>query len=47
MAASVHVFGVPAPHLSTDLERVRLNTFLLDLHEKSVFTGLTVDAQIY
>ena len=45
MAASAHVFGVPAPHLSTDLEHVRLNTgtFLLDLHENSVCTGITAD----
>ena len=43
MAASVHVFGVPAPHLSTDLEHMRLNTFLLDLREKSVCTGITAD----
>ena len=35
------VASVPAPHLSTDLEHVRLNTFLLDLHEKSVYTGIT------
>ena len=41
MAASVHVFGVPAPHLSTDLEQLRLNTFLLDLHERSICTGIT------
>ena len=37
MAASAHVFGVPAPHLSTDLEHMRLNTFLLDLREVSVY----------
>ena len=43
MAASAHVFGVPAPHLSTDLEHMRLNTFLLDLREKSVCTGITAD----
>ena len=42
MAASAHVFGVPAPHLSTDLEHIRLNTFL-DLREKSVCTGITAD----
>ena len=41
--ASAHVFGVPAPHLSTDLEHMRLNTFLLDLREKSVCTGITAD----
>ena len=43
MAASAHVFGVPAPHFSTDLEHMRLNTFLLDLREKSVCTGITAD----
>ena len=42
MAASAHVFGVPAPHLSTDLEHIRVNTFL-DLREKSVCTGITAD----
>ena len=44
MAALAHVFGVPTPHLSTDLEHVRLNTgTFLDLHEKSVCTGITAD----
>ena len=43
MAASAHVFGVPAPHLSTDLEHMKLITFLLDLREKSVCTGLTAE----
>ena len=43
MAASAHVFRVPVPHLSTDLEHMRLNTFLLDLREKSVCTGITAD----